>query len=529
VKETALLTFSIGPVHSFIEQARRVADVWAGSYLLSHLTRQAISVAHRDPGSEMIFPFIRKGEPVPNGVPNRFVCRVPLERVAGIASKMKKSVQAEWRRLASGAAGVLEQYALWPEGTAEADGLFRQTERLLDFSWSWVAERGDYATASREGARRFAASRMFRPFPQIRELGEKCAICGERAALPNGNRGDVQRLWAEAEEKAKANPEHKRFLRADQGRLCLVCATKRFFPLDTREDAHFDAFDEFQPSDDAPYFALVSMDGDRMSTLFSLPADAVAGRDLERFHQAVSTALTGFAAGLRTDASTDLLLEELGVEKKGRAAPQVIYAGGDDVLLICDPRDALPLARALRERYVAAFEEARRLLIDPEERDRFTVSTAILFAHPGHPAGLLLHELEDLLHRVAKDEGGRNAVAIRLAKRGGEPVEVVLPWEPREGEDGTDWVRTLDELVQLLQEGAVSSRQTFTLRLEERTLREVFGGDADRWELWLTDRLSRNEGAAGAEAVAGLVAPFFLHDRTPVLRIARFLGVEALR
>ena len=68
---TALLTFSIGPVHSFIEQARRISDVWAGSYLLSHLTRQAISEAHRAGGCEMIFPFLPKGSTIPDGLPNR--------------------------------------------------------------------------------------------------------------------------------------------------------------------------------------------------------------------------------------------------------------------------------------------------------------------------------------------------------------------------------------------------------------------------------------------------------------------------
>jgi CRISPR-associated protein Cmr2 len=529
--ETALLTFSIGPVHSFIEQARRISDVWAGSYLLSHLTRQAIGEAHRADGYEMIFPFIPKGSPIPNGLPNRFVCRVPADRASAIATAMEERIRGEWDRLVRGAVGVLASYGLQPSPAlwfdAPAGERSRQTDRLLDFAWSWVPEEGGYAAASREAARQFAASRMFRPFPSIEENGEKCAVCGERTALPDGDRGKVQALWPEAEQKAE--PRHQRFLRADQGRLCLVCATKRFFPLDQQQDARFEAFDEFQPSEDAPYFAVVKMDGDRMGRIFSLPADAVQDGDLEAFHRAVSEALGGFAGGLRTEDSTALLWKDLGIEKLNGLAPQVIYAGGDDVLFLCDPRDALPLARALRNRYVDAFQAARTLLKDPD-RQRFTLSAAVLFAHPGHPAGLLLHDLEELLDQGAKERGGRDAVALRLLKRSGAPVEVALPWEARQGDGGTSWIETLDRLTELLRAGRLSSRQTFTLRLEERTLMEVFLDDPARWEPWLTDRLSRNEEVSGeAPEVAKLVAPFFLHRRTPALRIARFLGIEVER
>ncbi|PYQ57749.1 MAG: hypothetical protein DMF53_21825, partial [Acidobacteria bacterium] len=514
--------------HSFIEQARRISDVWAGSYLLSHLTRQAISEAHRAGGCEMIFPFLPKGSTIPDGLPNRFVCRVPIDQASAIAAAMEGRIRGEWDRLVRAAVGVLESYGLRPSPALwDEDGSSRQTGRLLDFAWSWVPEEGGYAAASREAARRFAASRMFRPFPQIEESGEKCAVCGERTALPDGDRGKVQSLWLEAEQKAE--PRYQRFLRADQGRLCLVCATKRFFPLDRQQDANFDAFDKFQPSEEAPYFAVVKMDGDRMGRIFSLPADAVADGDLEAFHRAVSEALGGFAAGLRTEASTDLLWQGLGIEKLNGLAPQVIYAGGDDVLFLCDPRDALPLARALRNRYGKAFQEARQRLKDPD-RQPFTLSAAILFAHPGHPAGLLLHDLEELLDRGAKERGGRDSVALRLVKRGGVPVEVALPWEARPGDGDTNWIADLDELTQKLREGRVSSRQTFTLRLEERTLLEVFQDDPARWEPWLADRLSRNEEVSGgAPEVAKLVAPFFLRRRTPALRIARFLGIEVQR
>ncbi len=529
--ETALLTFGIGPVHSFIAQARRVADVWAGSHLLSHLIRQAMRTA-RDEGGEMVFPFLERNAHIPPGVPNRFVCRVPADRASEIAEKMEQSVQSAWNEGIVKAAvwRVLRNHDLFPSPELWSEepqpSRLRQTDALLDFAWSWVPETEGYARASLEGARQFAASRWFRPFEQAEARWEKCAICGERTALPNGIREDVRVAWEEAAAKSEGTTL-ARYFRFDQGRLCLVCSAKRLYTFLEGHEARFEALDRFQPSDEEPYLALVKMDGDRMGSILSLPETAVRG-GLEGFHKAVSRALLDFAGGLREDKSVDLNVEALGYAPRGER-PQLIYAGGDDVLFICDPRDALPLVKILRERYVKAFDEARELLVREEDRGRFTISAGILFAHSSHPAGLLLRDLEEILEVGAKARGGRDAVALSLAKRGGAPEEAVFQWSDGKAPEG-GWIAALDRITEQLRQGEISSKQTFTLRLEERTLLEVFQDDPERWRLWLADRLSRNEAVTGqSESLAKIIVPFFRHDRTAALRIARFLGREAER
>lgn len=530
---TSLLTFGIGPVHTFIAQARRIADVWAGSHLLSHLVRQAMGVVHRDPDARahLIFPFIDKaGSSIPDGVPNRFVCRVPLGREEEIAGRMKAEVERVWNLIGRQALDALSEYGLVP-----SPALTHQTGRLLQIAWSWVPEppgREGYAQAALEGARRYAAARLFRPFAQADELGEKCPICGERTALPDGNRRRVETAWLAAEATAKERKDGAdRFLRYSQSRLCLVCATKRFFTYvetEERRRSRFLALDEFQPTEDEPYIAMVKLDGDRMGALLSLGADAVQDGELERFHREVSKALTEFASGLQTPGSPALNLAALnGYTPVGRKEPQLLYAGGDDALFVCDPRDALPVAELLRKRYAESFEEARGCLLRKEDRDRLTMSGAIYLAHSGHPAGLLLNDLEKLLKEVAKGRGGRDALAIRLEKRGGAPVNVVLPWNPREGVCSTIEMK---KLVDLLREGGLSSSQTFSLRLEERTLQEVFAKDEDRWQEWLAERLTRNVGTVGqAEDLARRLTPFFVNEQTGALRVARFLGHEVER
>lgn len=515
-QNSALLTFGIGPVHNFIHQARRIADLWAGSYLLSHLTRQAIAIPHRRADCEMVFPHIPRGENIPDGLPNRLVCRVPAAEAEAIARAMRDEILETWELFVGMTLRHLEELA-------PSEAVRSQTGRVFDISWSWVPEREGYAKAALAGARQFAESRRFRPFPPSEELGEKCAICGERSALPDGVREHVHKAWRAAQNRAEQQPETKlaKFLHFEQGRLCLVCATKRFFTyVEDQRKSRFLAFDQFQPSDDAPYFALLKMDGDRMGSTLSLGPEAVAGGDLEGFHKAVSIALSRFAEGLHLEGSNFLKEAELpGFQSKGRERPQLLYAGGDDVLVVCDPRDALPLAIRLRERYRSVFDDARKLLVDGG-KDRFTLSGAVLFAHPGQPAGLLLHDLEELLDETAKTRANRNAVAIRLAKRGGPPVEVAFPWEG-------SWLEDLDHLIEHVTKGELTSGQTFNLRLGEQTLQEIFTTD-DQWRTWLGERLSRHEGT-NSKTLAERIAPFFGGGKPAALRIARFLGREVGR
>lgn len=518
-RETALLTFGIGPVHAFIHQARRIADLWAGSYLLSHLTRQAIGIPHRRADCDMVFPFIPRDGVIPDGLPNRFVCRVPIAEADGLAKAMRDRILSLWDGF------VGETLRILGPVLAPSEAVRSQAGRVFDISWSWVPETDGYGSAAFLGARQFAESRRFRPFEASAEEGEKCAICGERAALPDGNREHVHRAWRTAQADAERDPESKlaKFLHFEQGRLCLVCTTKRFFTYVERiRKNRFLAFDRFQPSDEAPYFALLKMDGDRMGSILSRRPEEIEGDDLEGFHREVSLALSRFAEGLHQEDSNDLNLDELpGFQPKGKEKPQLLYAGGDDVLAVCDPRDALGLARALRERYRKVFQSARKRLADGS--DPFTLSGAVLFASPGHPAGLLFHDLEELLDDVAKTRAGRNAVALRLAKRGGPPVEVAFPWD-----GDVPWIDALEKLIEDVVQGDLTSGQTFNLRLGERTLREIFGNDEGRWRAWLGDRLARHEGTE-SETLAGQIAPFFAHGKPEALRIARFLGREAQR
>jgi CRISPR-associated protein Cmr2 len=536
VTDRALLTFSLGPVQSFISQARRVADLWAGSDLLSHLVETAIGELGRRGGS-LVFPAAEPGN-LPKGLPNRFVAEVPLATAAETARAMETAVRHAWDGLVTRTVGLLttEPYgfviapSIWqPTGTG------RQTDTLFEIAWSFVPLGEDYAAASRAGAELFALSRQFRPFLPIEETWDKCAVCGERTALPDGIRENVKSAWGRAAEKAGDDED---YFRLDQTRLCLVCATKRLTPKLRDRRVRFYSFQEFEPQiqkdedknrrdERFPYFALVALDGDKMGEILGWEAEIRPGRARE-FHAAISRALAAFADELRSAKGQNLNLANLGLSELLGRHPQLVYAGGDDVILLADPRAAVAVARAIRARYLERLrgQEVLAELSDPAAAGRITTSGAILFAHTKHPAGLLFRDLHDLLDTKAKTEAGRDALALRLDKRGGVPVEVALKWDP--AIDGAPGVDALEELVARVAEPGLASRQTFLLREDVSVLAPVFGTSLERWTRWLTERLSRGEHSAEqAGVLATQIAPFFVHGKTEALRIARFLACEA--
>ncbi|MGC8828165.1 MAG: type III-B CRISPR-associated protein Cas10/Cmr2 [Verrucomicrobiia bacterium] len=124
-KTPAFLLFQIGPVQDFIKQARKLQDLWSGSYILSYLISQAIIAVAEELGPDnIIYPQVR-GTPlidlhwhnrgyiqsklrashenelfVPN-LPNRFLALVPSgEKGREIAKAAEEAVRKTWEGIA---------------------------------------------------------------------------------------------------------------------------------------------------------------------------------------------------------------------------------------------------------------------------------------------------------------------------------------------------------------------------------------------------------------------------------------------
>ncbi|MCG9968982.1 hypothetical protein L9W92_13150 [Pelotomaculum terephthalicicum JT] len=93
-----LFLFSISPVQSFIAQARKTQDLFAGSYILSHLCRVAIEKTRGEPyQAEIVFP-----DPSNETLLNRFLAIVgenTKEYLAGMGWAVENAVRSEFQHM----------------------------------------------------------------------------------------------------------------------------------------------------------------------------------------------------------------------------------------------------------------------------------------------------------------------------------------------------------------------------------------------------------------------------------------------
>lgn len=151
----------------------------------------------------------------------------------------------------------------------------------------------------------------------------------------------------------------------------------------------------------SPFYAILLMDGDRLGELLRKSGSAVS-KALDRF--------TGKVPHI-VDRHNGFL----------------IYAGGDDVLALLPLEDALQCAAVVRQCYLDAFA-AQNL--------ESTISAAVEYAHVKMPLTRILGDSHKLLDEVAKEQRGRDAIAVRVWKPGGQALEWAMPWARVFDQDG---------------------------------------------------------------------------------------------
>jgi len=291
----AFLLFALGPVQGFIAEARSTRDLWAGSWLLSWLSWQAVRVLSEELGPDaVLYPSLR-GQPIVDswlaglGVlppaaartpspatraiapfPNKLLALVPHDSAGPLADLMEASVRQAWERLGSEVDAWLgaKARAAW-----QPQRWHQQMARQLETSWTalaWPPPGGEDAWLDRvqpvgavalggftrslnlyrsEGRfahnpgsyygpvhglaqRAFAARRLARPFAQAEEPGFKCSLCGARAPALAADARYGEQVVAWQELAGALRPG---LLSGDGGeRLCAVCLTKRIAP-ETKE------------------------------------------------------------------------------------------------------------------------------------------------------------------------------------------------------------------------------------------------------------------------------------------------------
>ncbi|MFO7291260.1 MAG: type III-B CRISPR-associated protein Cas10/Cmr2 [Bacillota bacterium] len=193
-----------------------------------------------------------------------------------------------------------------------------------------------------------------------------------------------------------------------------------------------------------PYYALLLMDGDRLGKLLREIGGERVSQALAQFTKKVDRIITDH-----------------------NGAP--IYVGGDDVLALLPLDHALDAVVEVRSAYLESFAKEGR------NCDSATISAAIIYAHTKAPLKGVLEHAHFLLDKVAKDQTGRDSLAVCVWKGGGPTITWSAPWKVvcggswRKSGDPTDLQRLVEEFRNMVYSGS------FFYKLKEQF--EVIGSN----------------------------------------------------
>lgn len=437
--------------------------------MLAHLAEHAMTCLQRE-GNEhgtavdMVFPSAPAGGSAAQdredvaSTPNRIVAIVTGDEnmTAQLARHVEEAVRHELRRICRASIDEVFQ---------EMDGrrsIYTQAEKqaddTLELFWAVepLAEGQSFEKARTRLEQRLAAVKNNRPFKAFVQTGLVCTICGERDALhvsslitavSNQNVGETdvsEQTDALSHVNARAlkqilqetwnrrNKHLQRYRGGEEGEgrikdsefLCGLCLSKRISRDIFRREkkTRRQSFGSFESTThlartydkEQTYYAIISMDGDDMGRWLSgeqgLPETRDSRDSLDQY-RAISERLTRFAR-----ETVPQCVREFDGE--------LVYAGGDDVLVFAPLESALTLAQALRR----AFSDEDTGL------DQYaTASMGIVIAHYKAPLYNILNwarEMEATAKRYVHSDGEtrKDAFALAYLPRGGERRFVVLPW-----------------------------------------------------------------------------------------------------
>ena len=195
-----MLLFSLGPVQSFIAQARKTRDLMLGSFLLSMLMEAAMKGLDKE---KLVFP----ADPIiKNGIsdlPNKFIALFDNYKDArDAAAGSEERIQILWNTIRKEVwQRIIEPAPLTSAEKEETEKIWeQQSDPARFFEIFWVVAEGSpaqYTQWLEEAQEALDARKRFRNFEQQDEEGEKSTISGERQALrgKGRSRDEVKAFW----------------------------------------------------------------------------------------------------------------------------------------------------------------------------------------------------------------------------------------------------------------------------------------------------------------------------------------------
>lgn len=217
MNKTYFFIFSVGPVQSFIAQARKAQDLYLGCRMVSDYCRHAAFAFEREKG-EIIFPEVRS-----DSLTNRFLGTVEIENeehAKRVGKAVENAVKDRFRE-----EGLMAINAgLGSFGTIQihVTGMKDQLDNHLETYWAFSPyDEQDYAESYRRAEQVFGMSKYMRTPKQLEYQGNsgfykmfnKGDFLGEtgRKCLVDGERNVKIYRWSEDDRKNKEKKRPHRY------------------------------------------------------------------------------------------------------------------------------------------------------------------------------------------------------------------------------------------------------------------------------------------------------------------------------
>lgn len=466
----SLLMFTIGPVQSFIAQARKTRDLYAGSFLLSYLIKNVVKKA-KELGVEIIFPSDNYFT-APNRLAGIIKNKTDKEKDL-IGNILESYVKGQFIDVAN---KVMIQLNIKPP-----QAFYDQIENFLEVFWVFCDFNEDYNNAYNQATIVLSNMKRLRPFEQQKQDGyRKCTLNPEHNALFAIEKtfmlssdalilksDEIKNAFNDKSEALSAVSFVKRFLHKaiakNQGynhnfpSISDIVVNKKFLEFNKDSDFnnayktlfkderefldYYNGNIKFENSEEksyadviktklkgakiTPYYAIIKFDGDSMGRKYSEPPIKDMSL-IKQYHQYLSEQMCQFAVKVREYINSN---PGTGV---------VVYAGGEDFLGFIHIDSLLEVIKKLRKDF-GEIDLSQYC----KEGVKLTFSAGIAIAHYKAPLSTVIKAADEMEHYAKDIDENKDALAIAVLKHSGEIIKSRLKF-------GTE-AKNIDTLAKAIQ------------------------------------------------------------------------------
>lgn len=201
-----MLLFSIGPIQTFITQARKTRDLWLGSFLLSKLMEAAMEGI--DKQGTFVFPSEQKVDGWIPDLPNKYIAIFDnADDAVEAAGQSEENVKKHWKKICQ---RVWEK-VIANHADEQTESIWnRQTnpDTLFEIYWAITQKREQpYKDWLEETEQLLAARKRLRNFASRNEEGEKSATSGDREVLRGKDAEKINAFWQEIAQDHQISPK----------------------------------------------------------------------------------------------------------------------------------------------------------------------------------------------------------------------------------------------------------------------------------------------------------------------------------